>query len=109
MDSDFEGSETESRVSPFQVIFDKDESKEGCLASERITLPILTKYEKTKILALRAAQIQNQSAIYVSIAPFDLEQMTALEIAERELMEKRIPLTIRRYLPDNTYEQWNLE
>lgn len=31
-----------------------------------------------------------------------------LEIAYKELREKKIPFTIRRYLPDNTYEDWSL-
>lgn len=32
-----------------------------------------------------------------------------LLIAKRELKEKKIPITIRRFLPDGTYEDWNLE
>ena len=29
-----------------------------------------------------------------------------LAIAELELKEKKIPLMVRRYLPDGTYEDW---
>lgn len=29
-----------------------------------------------------------------------------LEIAMRELREKKIPIVIRRYLPDRSYEDW---
>lgn len=32
----------------------------------------------------------------------------ALAIANRELREKRLPLTIRRYMPDGTYEDWKV-
>ena len=29
-------------------------------------------------------------------------------IAEKELIEGKIPFIIRRYLPDGTYEDWNV-
>jgi DNA-directed RNA polymerases I, II, and III subunit RPABC2 len=31
-----------------------------------------------------------------------------LMIAQKELMEKKIPITIRRYLPDGSFEDWTL-
>jgi len=34
--------------------------------------------------------------------------MTAIQIAERELLERKIPFKIRRYLPNNGYEEWEL-
>lgn len=37
----------------------------------------------------------------------DLEGETdPLEIAMKELREKKIPIIIRRFLPDNSYEDW---
>ncbi|CAF4086807.1 unnamed protein product, partial [Rotaria sordida] len=32
-----------------------------------------------------------------------------LQIAMRELKEKKIPMIIRRYLPDGSYEDWSIE
>lgn len=32
-----------------------------------------------------------------------------LEIALKELAAKKIPLVIRRYLPDNSFEDWKVE
>lgn len=32
----------------------------------------------------------------------------ALAIANRELREKKIPLIIRRFMPDQSYEDWKL-
>lgn len=32
----------------------------------------------------------------------------ALAIANRELREKKIPLIIRRFMPDGTYEDWKV-
>ena len=36
-----------------------------------------------------------------------LDDYDPIAIAEKELVEKKIPFIIRRYLPDNTYEDWN--
>lgn len=32
-----------------------------------------------------------------------------LVIAKKELQEKKIPITVRRFLPDGSYEDWNLD
>lgn len=32
-----------------------------------------------------------------------------LKIAMKELREKKIPMIIRRYLPDESYEDWSLD
>jgi DNA-directed RNA polymerase I, II, and III subunit RPABC2 len=32
-----------------------------------------------------------------------------LKIAMMELRERKIPMIIRRYLPDNSYEDWNID
>jgi DNA-directed RNA polymerases I, II, and III subunit RPABC2 len=79
------------------------------LSTRKLTLPILTKYEKVKVLAFRASQICQNSPIYTSIEPEDLKKMTALDIAEKELESRSIPFKIRRYFPDKSYEDWSLE
>ncbi|OAF69806.1 RNA polymerases I, II, and III subunit ABC2 [Intoshia linei] len=74
-------------------------------ASDRITTPYLTKYEKARILGTRAQQIAMCAPVMV-----ELEGETdALVIAQKELNEKKIPLIIRRYLPDRSYEDWSLD
>lgn len=40
----------------------------------------------------------------------DLEGETdPLQIAIKELKEKKIPLVVRRYMPDGWYEDWTVE
>lgn len=40
----------------------------------------------------------------------DLEGETdPLKIAIKELKEKKIPINVRRYLPDNSYEDWSVD
>ncbi|GMM57948.1 DNA-directed RNA polymerase core subunit [Maudiozyma humilis] len=72
---------------------------------ERTTTPYMTKYERARILGTRALQISMNAPVFV-----DLEGETdPLRIAMKELAEKKIPLVIRRYLPDGSFEDWSVE
>ncbi|KAK1765646.1 putative dna-directed rna polymerases i protein [Phialemonium atrogriseum] len=72
---------------------------------QRMTTPFMTKYEKARILGTRALQISMNAPVLV-----DLEGETdPLQIAIKELQEKKIPLIVRRYLPDGSYEDWTCE
>ncbi|PHH69057.1 hypothetical protein CDD83_5844 [Cordyceps sp. RAO-2017] len=73
--------------------------------SDRTTTPYMTKYERARILGTRALQISMNAPVLV-----DLEGETdPLQIAIKELREKKIPLIVRRYLPDGYYEDWTCE
>jgi DNA-directed RNA polymerase I, II, and III subunit RPABC2 len=72
---------------------------------ERSTTPYMTKYERARILGTRALQISMNAPVLV-----DLEGETdPLQIAIKELREKKIPLIVRRYMPDGWYEDWTCE
>eukprot|EP00831_Metopus_contortus_P042660 TRINITY_DN3395_c0_g1_i1.p1 TRINITY_DN3395_c0_g1~~TRINITY_DN3395_c0_g1_i1.p1 ORF type:complete len:168 (+),score=59.46 TRINITY_DN3395_c0_g1_i1:109-612(+) len=73
---------------------------------ERTTTRYLTKYERARILGTRALQITKNAPILVDIEPGDTDP---LKIAEKELMAKKIPFIIRRYLPDGSYEDWSIQ
>ncbi|CAK9318297.1 unnamed protein product [Citrullus colocynthis] len=65
----------------------------------------MTKYERARILGTRALQISMNAPVMV-----ELEGETdPLEIAMKELRERKIPFTIRRYLPDGSYEDWGVD
>jgi len=36
------------------------------------------------------------------------EETDSLDIASKELKNRKIPITIRRYLPDGKFEDWHL-
>ncbi|QPG73838.1 hypothetical protein FOA43_001153 [Brettanomyces nanus] len=72
---------------------------------QRITTPYMTKYERARILGTRALQIAMNAPVLV-----DIEGETdPLQIAQKELSQKKIPLIVRRYLPDNSYEDWSVD
>ncbi|PHH62585.1 hypothetical protein CDD81_6900 [Ophiocordyceps australis] len=73
--------------------------------NERTTTPYMTKYERARILGTRALQISMNAPVLV-----DLEgESDPLMIAIKEMREKKIPLIVRRYLPDGYYEDWTCE
>lgn len=74
-------------------------------ASERVTTRYLTKYERARVLGTRALQISMNAPVMV-----DLDGETdALRIAEKELRERKIPIIIRRFLPDGSHEDWRVD
>lgn len=73
--------------------------------AERITTRFLTKYERSRVLGTRALQISMNAPVMV-----DLDGETdPLRIAEKELRERKIPIIIRRYLPDGSHEDWSID
>ena len=72
------------------------------------TLPILTKYEKARILGLRISQLNKGAKPFIK---FDDESRKVIDtylIAEKELREKRLPFIIMRPIPNGKKEYWSL-
>ncbi|XP_050365238.1 DNA-directed RNA polymerases II and V subunit 6B-like isoform X3 [Argentina anserina] len=79
-----------------------DKEEQVPVERPRKTSKFMTKYERARILGTRAVQISMNAPVMV-----ELEGETdPLEIAMKELRERKIPFTIRRYLPDGSYEDW---
>ncbi|UPR00583.1 subunit K of DNA-directed RNA polymerase [Chloropicon primus] len=71
----------------------------------RVTTKYMTKYERARVLGTRALQISMNAPVLV-----DVEKLTdPLQIAMKELRERKIPFVVRRYLPDGSYEDWSLD
>ena len=77
----------------------------GGAVTERTTTPYMTKYERARILGTRALQISMNAPVLVQLDG----ETDPLEIAGKELREKRIPFTVRRYLPDGSWEDWGVD
>ena len=69
------------------------------------TLPFLTKFEKTRVLGLRAQQIDEGATAFVTV-PRNI--ISGYEIAKMELEQKLLPFIIRRPLPNKKAEYWRL-
>ena len=70
------------------------------------TYPILSKYEKTKLIGLRVSQLNRGAEPYVK---FKTQILDNAFIAEKELQEKLLPFIIKRPLPNSTCEYWNVK
>ncbi|KAJ7515489.1 hypothetical protein O6H91_22G015400 [Diphasiastrum complanatum] len=87
------------------VDVDMTEESEQARVKARKTTKYMTKYERARVLGTRALQISMNAPVMV-----ELEGETdPLEIAMKELRERKIPFTIRRYLPDGSYEDWGVD
>jgi len=71
----------------------------------KMTNPQITKYEKTQLIGIRAQQLSTGALPLVDIG--DLSD--TVKIAEKELMERKLPLIVRRYMPNGEYEDWTID
>lgn len=70
------------------------------------TNPILSKYEKTKVLGQRTKQLNNGAKPLIKLSENIIDSYI---IAEMELKEKKIPFIIRRPLANGASEYWTLQ
>jgi len=69
------------------------------------TLPILSRYEKARILGERSEQINSGAEPFVEV---ESSMIDGYLIAMKELEEKKIPFIIQRPLPNGACEYWRL-
>lgn len=67
--------------------------------AENITTRFLTKYEKARVLGTRALQLSMNAPPLVAVD----NETDPLEIAYKELRERKIPFIIRRYMPSGQF------
>lgn len=72
--------------------------------------PKLTRFERARIVGARALQISMGAPILVDVP---MGSSSPIEVALKELEAGILPITIRRVLPDGTYQdiplKWLLE
>ncbi len=70
----------------------------------RITSQYITLFELSQVVGKRATQISNGSKIYVNYKNLT----NAIDIAKKEILEKKCPLAILRGIGLDKYECWNV-
>jgi DNA-directed RNA polymerase subunit K/omega len=82
-------------------------NKDGIIVDElHKTMPLLTKYEKTKVLGMRLKQLNSGCKPYISINEKIIDNNI---VALMELEQKVLPFIIQRPIPNNTFEYWKLQ
>lgn len=70
------------------------------------TIPMMTKYEKTKVIGQRTKQLDVGNPPFVRV---DRPTLDNSIIAEQELREKKLPFIIQRPLPNGGFEYWHVK
>ncbi|KAI8376986.1 RNA polymerase, subunit omega/K/RPB6 [Blakeslea trispora] len=87
------------------MILEQSDDTKPSQSKVKQTTPYMTRYERARILGTRALQISLNAPVMVELDG----ESDALVIAMKELREKKIPLVVRRFLPDQTYEDWDVK
>ena len=69
------------------------------------SLPFLSIFEKTKILGMRTNQLAQGARPFITVPEYITD---VKEIARLELEQRRLPIIIKRHMPDGTYEKFRL-
>ena len=83
-----------------------EETYSDYYSNDKITKPYLSKFEKAKILGIRAEMLAGGAKPLIKL---DNHISDVYSIAKLELESKKIPLLLRRQLPNGKFEDWRLE
>ncbi|CAA7032089.1 unnamed protein product [Microthlaspi erraticum] len=103
VEEDVEMKETDDTTG--EPIETEDKVEQEDVQRPRKTSKFMTKYERARILGTRALQISMNAPVMVELQG----ETDPLEIAMKELRQRKIPFTIRRYLPDGSFEEWRVD
>ena len=86
-------------------ILSYDEIIEKNKNTKKKTVPFLNKFEKARLLGVRIQQLSAGAEPKINISGFT----NIIDIVEEELKQRKIPLIIKRNLPNGQSEEWKLE
>ena len=69
------------------------------------SMPFLSTFERTKILGMRTNQLAQGARPYIQV-PAHITNV--LDIAKLELEQRRLPIIVKRHMPDGRYEKFRL-
>jgi DNA-directed RNA polymerase I, II, and III subunit RPABC2 len=89
-------------------VFRKDVAE--MIKQPRITRPFFTKYEYTKLIAIRAEQLAQGAKPLIDLKGMKTsDPMFVWSVAKKEVADRKLPFIIRRQLPNNTSEFWSAQ
>ena len=91
-------------ISNYEII-SVNETYNDLSNKKKQSMPYLTKFERSKIIGIRAEQLT-----HINVHPLvNIDGLDdVVQIAEKELRERKIPFIIRRYFSSNDYEDWKI-
>ena len=97
--------EIPSFITPLSQMTQSIQSQSIQSQTTKLTQPQLTRFERCRVVGARATQLAMGAEPLINAN----RKTDPLDIAEMELTANKIPMIIRRYLPNGTYEDWNLQ
>ena len=91
--------ETEKEFIGYNEVIEKNKKV------KKKTVPFLNKFEKARLLGVRIQQLSAGAQPKISTEGFN----TIQDIVDEELKQRKIPLIIKRNLPNGDSEEWRLE
>lgn len=74
--------------------------------SSNKTSPIITRYERAKLLGIRTEQIARGSKPMITVAD---DSVPCCDIAMEEMLQKKTPFVLVRNMPDGSHEYWKIK
>jgi len=71
---------------------------------DRITSEVMTRFELCEVMSIRAKQLETGRKIFTDVGHIT----DPLEIAKKEILDKKCPLSIVRMLTDKVAEKWHV-
>jgi hypothetical protein len=103
-----EAKEIIAKIHPDSKFPSRDDVKKSIGNPERKCSPFYTKYEYTELLGLRVNQLCHGAVPLVSYSEFDTTSPDFMwNVANKEIVERKLPYIIGRTLPDKTMEYWS--
>lgn len=78
------------------------------LKEKKISKQIMTKYEYNQIISQRATMLAYGSTAFVEINDEIKSNFDFIKVANKELLEGKLPFIIKRPLPNNKYEYFRV-
>lgn len=94
----------EDEIDDLEIFGDEPTNEGDVPPEERVTKPILTKYERVRVLGDRRAQLTRGAKPMIK----NTEGLNVREIADQELKNGVIPFIIIRRLPSGKRELWRV-
>ena len=104
LDDDDDDDIDELFVSDESTIVNVDEVYKNIEENSKKTLPLLSKFEKARLVGIRKQQLSTGSSPCVKGEFSSID-----EIIEKEIEEKTLPLIVRRILHNGSNEDWRIE
>ena len=102
-EDDDDDEEEEVIIEEQSDIINVDDTYKDILEKPKKTLPLLSKFEKARLVGIRKQQLATGSSPCVKGAFSSID-----EIVEEEIKQKTLPLIIRRILHNGIQEDWRI-